>query len=712
MGRYTDDRDALPLGSVVEMPCTAAVVGDFVRTGEVLLKSEWPQLAASFADLGNYAGWNISASPSPAVGTPRYPFVFGGQTYYSSSGTGFYQLVNTDQFKSIATKGLPGAAGRVAVLNGILYCVSSNDLYQSADLLNWSAVRDAQWYNPTELLGATSTDLYLRATQLSNGSLQPWKMSAATKVFSLVAMAANMSYPNSIYPEGNVLVGHSSTGATPYIKVSRDAGVTWEDFKASTFANGDHVGKGEDGTVFVGNSTLLSNSNAVHLSNDGWVTSFQWTSLSSWGAMSSICKVGTKFVAVAEVGSGSPTYVFSALASTVGSVATSDATFVGTRNTWTDELSSSAAAVIHSINGKVTLAFPEVVISFPAGTGNTLVLSAIAGRTVRTLPSDAMSVLWDGRVLTNGIGYFCIYNPDTGEFTGPSRRSTFSADFGSTQGLRGYLRGVGLINGDVFIYHANAGTVFNYTVITAAGLIQTGAVILSDGLSSAASMYVMQSSADTLMTYSTYGTAQRCFFTTTNGRIFTLANTANVIVTKVARTRSGVLVCFDAANAYVSRDYGKTWSVFAFTTTNIYAVTDEGILHNPSTTRIVLSSLDGGFQIGADLPVDYISGVVNQNRFFEFNKNVFAAINTGATLYNQRQPAAPAVNSNSTIAGDAWSAKCTDNGDIRMVMYGSNAPYAFYLTPKQNTKVDKATQFKVPAVVASKQLLSTYVKGR
>lgn len=202
MGRYTDDRDALPLGSVVEMPCTAAVVGDFVRTGEVLLKSEWPQLNAAVNTVPAYEGLTVSANPSPAVGAPRYPFVMNGQTYYTSSGTGLYQLYDSDKFKSVATTGLPAGAGRVAVLAGVAYCVANNDLYKSADALTWEPVIDSAWYLPTELLGATSTDLYFRATQVG-GASRIYKMNGATKAFSLLVLPATINHNNGLYPDGD-----------------------------------------------------------------------------------------------------------------------------------------------------------------------------------------------------------------------------------------------------------------------------------------------------------------------------------------------------------------------------------------------------------------------------------------------------------------------------------------------------------------------------
>lgn len=721
MGRYHNAAAAsdAPIGTVAELPFSAPVVGDYVRTGQALKRSDYPELAAAYDGVPTVIGFESSSFASThAYGMPGHLFDWGGKTYAVSQGPGFYEILPDSRLREVKTTGLPAGTSRVFTFDGKLYAARNGALYESTDLVSWRYVLTGNVSRVDAITGATDQHLYL-AGQVGSAAAASYRMAVDG---SVAAVPRGAQHTGFVYVDeqapGKPLLSIVSTSPNN-LEVSRDGGATWSVVRALN-STGWLLSHACDGMLYARNTSGLC------FSSDGWLNSAYYNIGS---APANPVRFNGHYVVHQSGGATVHTLYAVAIAQPVGHVAASPAFSVNLyESAWQNFISASISSQDGNLavfNGRLAVIFNNEMFLYPAGTGSTVVDKTLATRQTRVFGGNPLAALRDGRLLSVSWGLFCVFDPATGEFSGTTGRVVGHAEMASF--VATHYKGFAVIDGKVFVYWSNSPSDSGSSSITAFVIGQNMAVsTVSVNLPNGQYVYflrVQQVSDDLVLALSYTGsTSNGIPAVSRDGYGFVAARgiSGGHYGAVLGVTRSGAIVLLLMQNQittqyiYTSADNGRSW-VLARTTSGVafgYA-TDDGVYEGSAANKKLTSQFSGQtLRMLPNAPEYPASGTPSLGGF-QLDSGVFLqCFADRIILLDEKNMYASAVIGGSNLHN--YTATVFFSGDDFIIckIGVNNSNSSLFIRPMRNLSINFDTHFQLPTLLPQNSQLNVYVKAR
>lgn len=718
MGRYLNagaSSDDAPIGTVAELPFSAPVVGDYVRTGQALPRADYPDLAAAYDGVPTVIGFESSNFASThAYGMPGHLFDWGGKTYAVSQGPGFYEILPDSRLREVKTTGLPAGTSRVFTFDGKLYAARNGALYESTDLVSWWYVRTGNVSRVDAITGATDQHLYL-AGQAGQAAAASYRMAVDG---SVAAVPRGVQHTGFVYVDeqapGKPLLSIVSTNPNN-LEVSRDGGATWSVVRALN-STGWLLSHACDGMLYARNTSGLC------FSSDGWLNSAYYN---IGGAPANPVRFNGHYV-VHQSGNTSSHILYAvAIAQPAGHVTASPAFSVNLyESDWQHFISASISTQdgnLAVINGKLALMFSSEMFLYPAGTGSTVVDKTLATRQTRVFGGNPLAALRDGRLLSVSAGLFCFFDPATGEFSGTTGRVLSQGEmtgFSASQ-----YKGFAVIAGEVIIYWTNGSTSVSSIAAFVVGQSMSVATV-SVALPAArdvGSLCIRQLSDDLLLALTASNTANPgAPLVSRNGYVFTAAQgiSGNYYGAVLGVTRSGVIVLFLMQNGlapqyiYTSADNGRSWALARTTSATVFGyATDDGVYEGQTTGKKLTSQFSGQTLRMLPNAPEYPASENPSLGGFQLDSGVFLqCFAERIILLDEKNMYASAAISGSGL--QSYQTTVFSSGDDFIICKITGSSASMFIRPMRNLSINFDTHFQLPALLPQNNQLNVYVKAR
>lgn len=717
MGRYHNAAAAsdAPIGTVAELPFSAPVVGDYVRTGQALKRSDYPELAAAYDGVTTVIGFESSNFASThAYGMPGHLFDWSGKTYAVSQGPGFYEILPDSRLREVKTTGLPAGTSRVFTFDGKLYAARNGVLYESTDLVSWRYVLTGNVSRVDAITGATDQHLYL-AGRVGSAAADSYRMAVDG---SVAAVPRGAQHTDFVYVDeqapGKPLLSIVSTSPNN-LEVSRDGGATWSVVRALN-SMGWLLSHACDGMLYA------RNANGLCFSSDGWLNSAYYQ-LNS--APANPVRFNGHYVVHRYEGSTIHALYAVAIAQPAGHVTASSAFTVNLHEAAWQNFTYASISAQHGnlavINGKLALMYSSEMFLYPAGTGSTVVDKTLATRQTRVFGGSPLAALRDGRLLSVSSGLFCFFDPATGEFSGTTVRAGAP---GEMMGFSAsYYKGFAVIGGEVIVYWTNgSASVSSITAFVVGQSMSVAAVSVAlPAARDVQSLCVRQLSDDLLLALTASDTTNAgAPLVSRNGYAFTAAQGigGNYYGAVLGVTRSGVIVLFLAQNGltsqyiYTSTDNGRSW-VLARTTSGVafgYA-TDDGVYEGFAENKKLTSQFSGQTLRMLPNAPEYPASGTPQFGGFQLDSGVFLqCFSDRIILLDEKNMYASAAIGGSGLQNYPTTVFSSGEDFIICKITGSSA--SMFVRPMRNLSINFDTHFQLPTLLPQNSQLNVYVKAR
>lgn len=717
MGRYHNASAAsdAPIGTVAELPFNAPVVGDYVRTGQALKRSDYPELAAAYDGVTTVIGFESSNFASThAYGMPGHLFDWGGTTYAVSQGPGFYEILPDSRLREVKTTGLPAGTSRVFTFDGALYTARNGALYESTDLVSWRYVRTGNVSRVDAITGATDQHLYL-VGQVGSAAAASYRMAVDGTV---AAVPRGAQHKDFVYVDeqapGKPLLSVAN-GNPNNLEVSRDGGATWSVVRVLS-NTGWFLFYASDGMLHA------REANGFCFSSDGWLNSvYHYLG----GAPGNPVRFNGHYVFHKSNNTTSHSLSAVAIAQPAGHVTANTVFTVNLyESAWQHFINASISSQdgnLAVINGKLALMFSSEMFLYPAGTGSTVVDKTLATRQTRVFGGNPLAALRDGRLLSVSSGLFCLFDPATGEFSGTTGRvagQTEIANFSASQ-----YKGFAVIGGEVIIYwinqSINASSIAAF-VIGKSMSVATVSVALP-AAREVGSLCIRQLSDDLLLALTASDTTSTgAPLVSRNGYGFAAAQgiSGNYYGSVLGVTRSGVIVLLLMQNQiatqyiYTSADNGRSWVLARTTSATVFGyATDDGVYEGQSTGKKLTSQFSGQTLRMLPNAPEYPISAVPAYGGFQMDSGVFLqCFSDRLVLLDEKNMYASAAISGSGLQSYPTTVFSSGEDFIICKIAGSNS--SMFVRPMRNLSINFDTHFQLPTLLPQNSQLNVYVKAR
>lgn len=718
MGRYHNASAAsdAPIGTVAELPFSAPVVGDYVRTGQALKRSDYPELAAAYDGVPTVIGFESSNFASThAYGMPGHLFDWGGTTYAVSQGPGFYEILPDSRLREVKTTGLPAGTSRVFTFDGALYTARNGALYESTDLVSWRYVRTGNVSRVDAITGATDQHLYL-AGQVGSAAAASYRMAVDGTV---AAVPRGAQHKDFVYVDeqapGKPLLSVAN-GNPNNLEVSRDGGATWSVVRALS-NTGWFLFYASDGMLHA------REANGFCFSSDGWLNSVYHYLGSAPG---NPVRFNGHYVFHKSNNTTSHSLSAVAIAQPAGHVTANTVFTVNLyESAWQHFINASISIQdgnLAVINGKLALMFSSEMFLYPAGAGSTVVDKTLATRQTRVFGGNPLAALRDGRLLSVSSGLFCLFDPATGEFSGTTGRVSTQAEMASFSAAT--YKGFAVIGGEVFIYLTVSGattTSIPVLVIGPSMAVTATSVSLSVGRD-VAQLCIRQLSDDLLLMLNAgNSTNTGAPLVSRDGYGFAAAQgiSGNYYGAVLGVTRSGAIVLLlqpqGVATLYIytSADKGRSWVLARTANTSVlfsYA-TDDGVYEGSAANKKLTSQFTGQTLRMLPNAPEYPSSATPSFGGFQLDNGVFLQCFAGQlVLLDEKSMYASAVAEGSSHQNYPTTVFSSGEDFIICKIAGSNS--SMFVRPMRNLSINFDTHFQLPTLLPQNSQLNVYVKAR